>query len=132
MKSILKTLMIGLAASLIFAACEDENNNESGPGENEVWMQNNDFNPENLEISKGTTVKWINKDDVDHTVTSSDGLFDSKIVPAGETFQYTFDSTGTYDYVCTIHSGMSGTINVGTTSSNDDSSNNDDGGGYDY
>ncbi len=127
MKSIFKIVGISLAAALIFAACEDENN-ESGPGENEVWMQNNEFNPVSLDISKGTTVKWINKDDVDHTVTSSDGLFDSKTVASGETFQYTFDSKGIYDYVCTIHSGMSGTINVDTTSTSDS----DDDGGYDY
>jgi plastocyanin len=129
----LRMITLSLAAALIFAACEDNNNgnnDNAGPAENEVWMQNNAFDPETLNISKGTTVKWINKDDADHTVTSSDGFFDSKTVAGGDTFQHTFDSTGIYDYVCTIHSGMSGTVNVDTTSTNDDS--NDDGGGDGY
>jgi plastocyanin len=129
----LRMITLSLAAALIFAACEDKNkgnNDNAGPAENEVWMQNNAFDPETLNISKGTTVKWINKDDADHTVTSSDGFFDSKTVAGGDTFQHTFDSTGIYDYVCTIHSGMSGTVNVDTTSTNDDS--NDDGGGDGY
>ena len=133
MSSTLRMITLSFAAALIFAACEDNdngNNDNAGPAENEVWMQNNAFDPETINISKGTTVKWINKDDVDHTVTGSDGLFDSKTVAGGDTFQHTFDSTGIYDYVCTIHSGMSGTVNVDTTTTNDDS--NDDGGGDGY
>ena len=78
----------------------------------------------------GTTVKWVNKDDVDHTVTSSDGFFDSGNISAGEIYEYTLDSTGTFDYVCTLHSGMTGTVIVGDSGANGD--NDSDGGGEGY
>lgn len=79
-------------------------------------------------VSVGITVKWINKDDVYHTVTSSGGLFDSGHIAAGEIYEYTFDSAGTYDYVCTLHSGMTGTVIVGE-SENDGGDDNNGGGG---
>jgi hypothetical protein len=57
-------------------------------------------------------VTWINRDIVRHTVTSSDGLFDSGRLSAGGRFNYTFDEPGTYGYFCTIHPLMRGTIIV--------------------
>ena len=120
MKLTIKILTISLLTAFLFTACEEENNE---PGENEVWMKNNAFNPEEKDVLVGTTVKWINKDDTEHTITSSDGLFEGGSVAAGETYEYTFDSTGVYSYVCTIHTGMSGKIVVGNvdTGTDDDS-----------
>ncbi|NIQ04689.1 MAG: cupredoxin family copper-binding protein [Candidatus Korarchaeota archaeon] len=82
-----------------------------------VDMENLEFVPETITIQVGTTVKWINKDSVDHTVTSGTrgnptDLFDSGDVGAGETFQYTFTNAGTYDYYCKYHPGMEGVVNV--------------------
>ena len=70
------------------------------------------FDPSEKTISAGTTVKWINNDGFTHTVTSEDDVFDSGDLAGGDTFVYTFDSTGEYPYICEIHSGMSGTIIV--------------------
>ena len=69
-------------------------------------------------IPVGTTVTWTNDDSAAHTVTSGtvadgpDGLFDSSIFMAGDTFEYTFDELGTYDYFCIVHPWMVGKITV--------------------
>ncbi len=75
-------------------------------------MQNNDFVPLKKTVSAGTTVKWINKVNVSHTVTSANGLFSSRNISGGGTFEYTFDSAETYEYTCTLHADMDGTIIV--------------------
>lgn len=79
------------------------------------------YSPLNIEVSVGTEVTWTNDDEIVHTVTSgkSDGrvgtpddLFDSGNLDAGDTFSYTFDKPGTYDYYCIPHPWMKGTVTV--------------------
>ena len=82
------------------------------PGTNEVWMQNTTFVPSVKTISVGTTITWTNKDNTDHDVTSTSGLFISPAMAKNATFSYKFDAVGTYDYICTFHSGMTGKIIV--------------------
>jgi len=63
-------------------------------------------------VEVGATVTVTNEDDVSHTWTSEDDVFDSGSLSQGESFQYTFEETGEYSFVCTIHPGMSGSITV--------------------
>lgn len=75
------------------------------------------YDPEILDITVGTTVAWDNVDATVHTVTSgiapeTDGIFDSGMMSAGDVFEFTFTDTGTYDYFCTFHPWMIGTVNV--------------------
>jgi plastocyanin len=78
-----------------------------------VMMKNIKFDPDSLTVAAGTTVTWTNEDSVAHTVTSDDGLFDSGNINKGDTFSYTFDKPGTYDYHCTLHPpNMIGTVVV--------------------
>ena len=76
------------------------------------------YDPEVLDISVGTTVLWENVDNTMHTATSGtpdsgvDGAFDSDILSAGDTFEFTFTDAGTYDYYCILHPWMIGTVNV--------------------
>ena len=66
-----------------------------------------------LTISKGTTVTWTQQDSTVHTVTSVSGnVLDSQNLAKGETFSYTFDETGTFEYYCTNHPSMKGTVIV--------------------
>lgn len=72
--------------------------------------------PANMDVAKGTKVTWTNKDTTKHTVTSGtrptkDGKFDGQL-DAGGTFSFTFTEAGTYQYFCTLHSSMNGTITV--------------------
>ena len=62
------------------------------------------YNPEPVRVQAGTTVVWTNRDGgVPHTVTASDGSWDSKIMDLSDTFAMTFDEPGTYVYICTLH-----------------------------
>lgn len=70
------------------------------------------FSEESVEVPVGTTVTWTNDGQVIHTTTSKDGLWDSTIMQSGDTFSYTFDTAGTYDYWCSLHPTMLGTIVV--------------------
>ncbi len=77
------------------------------------------YDPENIQISVGDTVLWINEDSAMHTVTSGNsqdgpnGVFDSDLMAAGETFEFTFTSAGKEDYYCIVHPWMVGTVEVG-------------------
>jgi len=76
------------------------------------------FLPNSLEIRVGDTVSWSNDDTATHTVTSGTvtagvtGVFDSGLLMAGATFEFTFNETGKYDYFCMVHPWMTGTVNV--------------------
>lgn len=91
---------------------------ENEQGENEVWLEGSAFNVSNLEVSAGTEVTWTNKSSVDHTVTSGNrggddagDLFDRDLSP-GQTFSYTFENAGSYDYFCRFHAGMAAEVTV--------------------
>jgi plastocyanin len=111
-----------LLLSLLVSSCKNNNMSTNAgtgsPGANEVWMQNIAFNPNVLNVSVGTTVKWTNKDNVNHTVTSGtptspSGLFDSGTIAPNGTFSFTFSAAGTYPYFCRVHSPkMTGTVIV--------------------
>jgi plastocyanin len=77
------------------------------------------YDPSPLTITRGTMVVWTNKDSSLHTVTSGlpeqgsvGTLFDSGIISPEQTFSYTFDKSGTFDYSCTLHPFMHGQVVV--------------------
>ena len=70
------------------------------------------FSPESITVKVGDSVTWTNQDGTTHTVTSSDGSFGSKNLDQGQTFTATFDKAGTFAYICSIHSFMTGTVVV--------------------
>jgi len=72
------------------------------------------YSPVSYIVTVGTTVTWLNNDTATHTVTESNGLFDSGPLTPGATFSYTFSQPGTYQYACTYHPWMTGTIVVTT------------------
>jgi amicyanin len=79
-----------------------------------VTINNFKYDPADLEVSPGTTVKWTNLDDMPHTVTST-GEPKSLASPAldsDDTFVFTFSQVGAYDYICTLHPSMKGRVVV--------------------
>jgi plastocyanin len=72
----------------------------------------NSFSPNPVEVKVGETVTWINDDSGRHTVTSKDGVFDSGIMGKGQSFSFTFDKAGEYQYFCEPHPNMVGTVVV--------------------
>jgi len=77
------------------------------------------YDPQVLQIEIGTAVLWKNDDSAMHTVTSGNsqdgpnGVFDSDLMAAGESFEFTFTTPGLEDYYCIVHPWMTGTVEVG-------------------
>ena len=84
------------------------------PQNAEVKIDNFSFGPASLTISVGSTVTWTNRDDIPHTVVSSDDpkVFKSKVLDTDEKFSFTFIKAGTYFYFCSIHPKMTGKVVV--------------------
>ena len=78
----------------------------------EVKIDNFSFGPATLTIAAGTTVTWVNHDDIPHTVVSIDSVFKSKVLDTDEKFSFTFTKPGTYPYFCSIHPKMTATVVV--------------------
>jgi plastocyanin len=66
-------------------------------------------------VKKGTTVTWTNKDSAGHTVVESDGQAggpSSGTLANGQSYQFTFNTPGTFHYKCSIHPQMTATVTV--------------------
>ena len=77
-----------------------------------VTIDNFVFEPERLTVKAGTTVTWVNRDDIPHTVAAKDRLFRSKVMDTDESYSFTFTTPGEYAYFCSLHPHMTGTIVV--------------------
>jgi plastocyanin len=78
-----------------------------------VSMEGIKFNPASVSVKAGDKVTWTNKDSVGHDVTGDNFKSgDSGGMQNGDTFSQTFDKKGTFDYVCTVHPGMKGSVTV--------------------
>jgi plastocyanin len=79
-----------------------------------VKVQEFAFGPQSIAVKTGTTVTWTNGDQDPHTVTSQgNGVpLKSATLANGDTYQDTFTKAGSYDYLCTIHPFMTGTVVV--------------------
>ena len=70
------------------------------------------FSPVKVTVSAGGVVTWTNQDDKDHTVTATDGSFDSGPIKAGGSWSHRFSGPGTFAYYCMFHTDMRGTVSV--------------------
>ena len=70
------------------------------------------FTPGTITIKKGQKVTWKFDDSAQHNVTADDKKFASKDLANGQTYSETFNTVGSYSYVCTIHQYMRGTVTV--------------------
>src|ERR1700731_2357960 len=99
-----------LAVLLLTAASPRVKANDAANAE--VKIDNFSFGPQSVTVPVGATVTWTNRDDIPHTVVSTEGVFKSKVRDTDEKFSYTFAKAGTYPYYCTIHPKMTGQIVV--------------------
>ena len=75
-------------------------------------MQNFAYQMANIQVRAGTTVTWTNQDSAPHSVTFKNGMKDSGLLSQGQSFSYTFNTPGTYQYYCTVHPYMVATVTV--------------------
>jgi plastocyanin len=80
----------------------------------DVDAPDNVFTPHEIIISPATTVTWHNRDTVAHNIKSADGAFgvDAGQFGAGASYSFAFRNAGTFDYTCSIHTGMDGRVRV--------------------
>ena len=121
-----------LATLVVTAACgggEASNADATGSetSENVVTMSLLDFSPETVKVAKGETVTWKNGSAIEHvlvqgtyevdgnglrTSQQDDGTFSLKVSKKGQSVEHMYDEAGSFDYFCTIHKGMNGTVEV--------------------
>jgi plastocyanin len=95
------------AAAAAFAAAP-----ASQPSESNVSIDNFSFNPATITVPVGTTVTWVNHDDVPHTTTANDKAFKSPTLDTDERFSHQFTTPGAYPYFCSVHPHMTGQVIV--------------------
>jgi len=104
--------ILTVAAALMIASPNLQANADQPAAPADVKIDNFAFGPQSLTVKAGTTVTWTNRDDIPHTVVSSDGVFKSKARDTDETFSYKFEKAGTYSYFCSLHPKMTGQVVV--------------------
>ncbi|MEY2568815.1 MAG: hypothetical protein QOE35_3344 [Actinomycetota bacterium] len=107
-----------LALALAAGACGSSsdggsasNTTAAGATGTTVTLKDLKFNPDTLRVHAGDTVTWKWGESVLHNITAKDSSFKSDNKSDG-TFTHTFDKAGTYNYECTLHSGMTGEVDV--------------------
>lgn len=105
------TIVLALALALSLTAC-GSGTGEEGVGDLSFTVEGFEF-PKSLEVDAGGTVTVTNADPEPHTVTADDGSFETdSIAPNSEVTLVAPEEPGSYPFVCTIHSSMSGTLEV--------------------
>jgi plastocyanin len=79
-----------------------------------VKIDNFSFSPATITVKKGTKVTWTNNDSTTHTVFETDGKTGPKSdrLNQGDSYSFTYDTAGTFKYICGIHPDMKGTVVV--------------------
>jgi plastocyanin len=99
------------AASLLVASADFSAVAAAPRAAHTVIIEAVKYEPAEVTVKRGEAVLWVNKDPFPHTVTAK-GAFDSHDIAAGKSWRYTPRKPGRYDYVCTLHPTMKGTLVV--------------------
>ena len=103
--SLMNVVVAGITAFLLLAVVPARAETAA------VKIGNFTFGPQELKVKSGTTVVWVNEDDIPHTIVSPNN-FRSKPLDSDDKFSFTFTTPGTYKYFCSLHPHMTGTIVV--------------------
>ncbi|MGA9548086.1 MAG: cupredoxin family copper-binding protein [Rhodomicrobium sp.] len=101
-------LFFGLLAALLLTTCLGSEA-KAAPS---VRIDNFTFTPQEITITRGTTLTWVNDDDIPHTVAATTQAFRSKAMDTEQKFSFTFTEPGTYEYFCSLHPHMQGKVIV--------------------
>ena len=114
-------IAVALLMTLIGTASQAQHENGSGTlvrtaagtdAASQVMIDNFAYSPVPLNVKVGTTVTWINHDDIPHTVDSTQGKFKSAALDTDDKFEFKFTEAGEYPFYCRIHPKMTGKIIV--------------------
>jgi plastocyanin len=111
-RGLVAALLLGPAIGAMLAfgtvAAQDATKKDA----NEITIDNFTFTPKELTVAVGTTVKWVNHDDIPHTIVEKKTAFRSKALDTDDSYSFTFTSAGTFDYFCGLHPHMVGQVIV--------------------
>ena len=120
-----RLLLPVLTSTVLLAACGSDSDTASTPepapagggaggGAQQVDMEGLQFKPKSIEVKVGQTVTWVNKDTAPHNVVNErEGQQPkSELFNEGGKYSWTATEAGKMNYVCTIHPGMEGTLDV--------------------
>ncbi len=110
LRNMIVAAALGAVAAPVLAAIVLPVQAQNAPGA--VSIDNFTFNPQRLTIKAGTTVTWTNKDDIPHAIATVSKLFRSKTLDTDNAYSFTFTTPGSYQYFCSLHPHMTGTIVV--------------------
>jgi plastocyanin len=109
-RGLVAALLLGPAIGAMLAfgtvAAQDATKKDA----NEITIDNFTFTPKELTVAVGTTVKWVNHDDIPHTIVEKKTTFRSKALDTDDSYSFTFTSAGTFDYFCGLHPHMVGQV----------------------
>jgi len=94
------------------AAGPERSRRASKPAKHTATIEAVQFQPATIEVKRGDSIVWINKDPFPHSVTSASGRFDSKQIQPGESWTYKAQQPGNVPYVCTLHPTMKAALHV--------------------
>ena len=116
-------VLIAIASAMILMGTASQAQHDHGSGKlvrtaagadatSQVVIDNFVYSPVPLTVKPGTTVTWINHDDIPHTVDSTEGKFKSAALDTDDKFQFKFTEAGEYPFYCRIHPKMTGKVIV--------------------
>jgi plastocyanin len=108
---------IGILPIVLMVSPAVHAQDSSGPT---VVMSDFQFSPESITVQVGSSVTWQNDGPSAHTATASDTSFSTGILKDDQSRTATFNQLGSFDYVCTLHSQMTGTVVVESVGSSID------------
>jgi plastocyanin len=116
----MRPALTALALALAIAACGGDDGGEQPAASGEcaggavvIRMVDIKFDPEDATARAGQEICWTNEDEIEHNAVAESGAdFKSELYGKGETFTTTVEEPGRVEYVCTVHPGMTGTIDV--------------------
>jgi plastocyanin len=106
-------LICGISSVALSVFADDAANTSAGSKQNKIEIKDFAFNPQTLTVKSGETVTWINRDEEPHTVVSVGKKFPkSSGLDTDQEFSIIAGAPGTYEYFCSVHPKMTGTIVV--------------------
>jgi amicyanin len=77
-----------------------------------VMIDNFKFTPIPMSVAAGSTITWVNRDDIPHSIVVPSLGVHSNTLASNQSFAFRFDKPGTYDYICGLHPFMHGKLVV--------------------
>ena|SRR5438876_12444686 len=112
-KSFFNGILLIISTAIIITSCyKSKSSYNSSPTSYKITMKNSVFSPASLTVVAGSNVTWMNDDTVIHTVTATDGSFNSGDIAIGSSYSKTFSTAGTINYSDTHNTNMTGVLIV--------------------